>query len=82
MDAYTGRSIAFVHGALDKVLPASMSIELHDRAVEAGATTPDAWVVPDAGHTEAVFKDPAGYERRLVDVLHHGPGRPVAAGAA
>lgn len=66
LDAYTGRSIAFAHGALDTVLPASMSTELHDRAVTAGATTPDAWIVPDAGHTEAVFKDPAGYEQRLV----------------
>jgi fermentation-respiration switch protein FrsA (DUF1100 family) len=76
VDAYTGRSIAFVHGALDKVLPASMSVELHDRAVEAGATTPDAWVVPDAGHTEAVFKDPAGYERRLVDFFTTALGAP------
>jgi dipeptidyl aminopeptidase/acylaminoacyl peptidase len=76
VDAYGGRSIAFVHGALDDVLPASMSRELHDRAVAAGATTPDAWIVPDAGHTEAVFKDPAGYEQRLVDFFSGALGQP------
>jgi fermentation-respiration switch protein FrsA (DUF1100 family) len=76
VDAYAGRSIAFVHGALDKVLPASMSTELHDRAVAANATTPDAWVVGDAGHTEAVFKDPAGYERRLVSFFTAALGAP------
>lgn len=76
VDAYAGRSIAFVHGALDKVLPSSMATELHDRAVTAGATTPDAWIVPDAGHTEAVFKDPAGYEQRLVAFFSAGLGAP------
>ena len=76
VDAYTGRSIAFAHGALDKVLPASMSTELHDRAVTAGATTPDAWIVADAGHTEAVFKDPAGYEQRLVEFFTAALGAP------
>jgi len=66
VERYDGRSIAFVHGALDPVLPSSMSIELHDRAVAAGATTPDVWIVQGAGHTEAVFTDPAGYEQRLI----------------
>jgi hypothetical protein len=76
VDAYGGRSIAFVHGALDRVLPASMSGELHERAVGAGATSPDAWVVPNAGHTEAVFKDPAGYEQRLVAFFDEALGQP------
>ncbi len=76
VDAYAGRSIAFVHGALDKVLPSSMAIELHDRAVKAGATTPDAWVVAGAGHTEAVFKDPAGYGQRLVTFFSTALGAP------
>jgi len=76
VDTYGGRSIAFVHGALDPILPASMSIELHDRAVKAGATTPDAWIVPHAAHTEAVFKDPAGYERRLVAFFTAALGTP------
>jgi fermentation-respiration switch protein FrsA (DUF1100 family) len=76
VDHYGGRAIAFVHGALDPVLPPSMSVELHDRAVAAGATTPDVWIVGDAGHTEAVFKDPAGYEERLVAFFTAALGAP------
>ena len=75
-DDRSGRSIAFVHGALDKVLPSSMTLELHDAAVKAGATTPDAWVVAGAGHTEAVFTDPAGYEQRLVAFFTAALGAP------
>jgi len=63
---YTGRSVAFVHGELDPVLPASMATELHAVAVDAGAITPDPWIVADAGHTEAVFHEPDEYDRRLV----------------
>jgi uncharacterized protein len=63
---YAGRHLAFVHGELDRVLPPSMSVELHDAAVAAGATSPDPWIVPDAGHTEGIYYDPAGYEQRLV----------------
>ena len=76
VDAYGGRSIAFVHGALDAVLPSSMSIELHDRAVAAGATTPDAWIVGNAVHTGAVFTDPAGYEQRLIAFFTAALGTP------
>jgi fermentation-respiration switch protein FrsA (DUF1100 family) len=76
VDRYDGRSIAFVHGALDKVLPASLATEMHDRAVAAGVTTPDAWIVADAAHTEAVFKDPAGYEQRLVAFFTTALGAP------
>jgi uncharacterized protein len=64
--AYDGRQIAFVHGEKDKVLPASMAVELHDAAAAAGAITPEAWIVPDAGHTQGIYYDPAGYEQRLV----------------
>ena len=66
VDRYGGRSIAFVHGELDKVLPASMAQELHARAVAAGATTPEAWIVPGAGHTEGVYVAPDEYETRLL----------------
>ncbi len=76
VDAYTGRSIAFVHGADDVVLPATMANELHDRAVAAGATTPDAWVVPVAGHTQGIYVDPAGYESRLIEFLTGALGAP------
>jgi len=76
VDAYAGRSIAFVHGADDVVLPASMATELHARAVAAGATTPDAWIVPGAGHTQGTYVDPAGYEQRLVAFFSAALGAP------
>lgn len=74
--AYTGRSIAFVHGADDAVLPASMATELHSAAVAAGASTPDAWIVPGAGHTQGIYVDPAGYEQRLVSFFTTALGAP------
>ena len=63
---YAGRHLAFAHGEKDEVLPASMSVALRDAAVAAGAMSPDAWIVPDAGHTQGIYYDPAGYEQRLV----------------
>jgi dipeptidyl aminopeptidase/acylaminoacyl peptidase len=76
LDAYDGRNVAFVHGEKDTALPASFAAEMHDRAIAAGATTPDAWVVPGAKHTEGVYNDPAGYERRLVDFFTEALGQP------
>ncbi len=76
VEEYAGRSIAFVHGADDAVLPATMAVELHDRAVAAGATTPDAWIVPGAGHTQGVYVDPAGYESRLIEFFAGALGAP------
>jgi dipeptidyl aminopeptidase/acylaminoacyl peptidase len=63
---YRGRALAFVHGEKDAILPAAMSQELHDAAVAAGASSPDVWVVPGAGHTQGIYFDPKGYEARLV----------------
>jgi fermentation-respiration switch protein FrsA (DUF1100 family) len=60
-----GRSIAFVHGEADTVLPATMALNLRAAAVAAGASSPDVWVVPGAGHTEAIYRAPADYEQRL-----------------
>lgn len=76
VDTLGGRSVAFVHGADDPALPAHFATELHDAAVTAGATTPDAWIVPDARHTEGVFRDPGGYERRLVAFFGSALGAP------
>jgi uncharacterized protein len=73
---YAGRHIAFVHGAVDSVLPARYATELHDAAAAAGAVTPDAWIVPEAGHTEGVYVDPDGYGRRLVDFFAWALGKP------
>ena len=76
MANYAGRSIAFVHGAEDVVLPASMATELHDAAVAAGARTPDAWIVPGAGHTKGIYLDPAGYEQAMVAFFGGALGTP------
>lgn len=76
LDAFRGRSVALVHGANDKVLPASMATEMRDRAVAAGVSTPDAWIVPGAGHTEGIYVDPAGYEQRLVAFFGAALGGP------
>jgi len=73
---YGGRHVAFVHGELDEVLPASMSLELHDAAVAAGATTPDAWIIPGARHTQGIYVDPKGYEERLVSFFTDALGTP------
>ena len=71
-----GRSIAFVHGAADATLPAAWATELRDAAVSAGATSPAVWVVPAAGHTEAIYLATAEYEARLVSFFDGtiGPG--------
>lgn len=78
VDKYAGRHLAFIHGSDDPVLPAEMATQLHDRAVAAGAQVADVWVVSGAGHTEGVYRDPAGYEARLVaffgEALAHGAG--------
>jgi fermentation-respiration switch protein FrsA (DUF1100 family) len=62
---YDGRHLAFVHGAIDATLPASGSTTLHDVAAAAGAHVADTWIVPGAGHTDAIYKDPSDYEQRL-----------------
>ncbi|MHB8958528.1 MAG: alpha/beta hydrolase [Candidatus Limnocylindrales bacterium] len=75
---YQGRHLAFAHGADDAVLPASMATTNHDAAAAAGARVADVFVVSGAGHTEAVYKDPAGYEARLVAFF----GEALAQGAS
>lgn len=62
---YSGRYLAFAHGADDPVLPAAMAAENHAAAVAAGVHVADTFIVPGARHTEAIYVDPAGYEARL-----------------
>lgn len=75
---YQGRYLAFVHGVDDPVLPAAMAITLHDAAVAAGAHVTDTWEVPNAKHTEAIYRDPSGYESRLVTFFGGALGQPGA----
>jgi len=73
---FGGRAIAFVQGGQDVILPPAMAEEMHAAAVAAGASTPDLWIVPEAGHTEAVFMEPATYEDRLVSFFTDALGAP------
>jgi fermentation-respiration switch protein FrsA (DUF1100 family) len=73
---YQGRSLAFAHGARDKVLPVAMATTMHDAAAAAGAHVADVYVVPNAGHTEEVYADPSGYEARIVAFFGQALGGP------
>lgn len=74
--SYAGRDIAFVHGATDEILPAQMSRDLRAAAVAAGAVSPEAWIVPDAGHTREVYEAPAAYATHLTDFFDQALGQP------
>ncbi len=74
--AYGGRHIAFVHGAADSILPAQMSRDLQAAAVAAGATSPEAWIVPEAKHTEEIYVAPDVYADRLVTFFDEALGQP------
>lgn len=75
-----GRSIAFVHGEADATLPVAWATDLHDAAVGAGARSPAVWVVPSAGHTEAIYLATAEYETRLAGFFDAAIGPGATAG--
>lgn len=76
VERYAGRHLAFVHGGADDVLPSSMAVELQAAAVRARAISGPAWIVPGAGHTDAIYVDNAGYRDRLVAFFEDALGRP------
>ena len=59
-----GRHLFVTHGAEDSATYVSHAYEIDEAARAAEALT-DLWIVPEADHTEAMFLDPAEYERRL-----------------
>jgi dipeptidyl aminopeptidase/acylaminoacyl peptidase len=59
-----GRHLFISHGAEDQATYLSAANELDEAARSAGVLT-DLWIVPEAGHTDAMFLDPAEYEERL-----------------
>jgi dipeptidyl aminopeptidase/acylaminoacyl peptidase len=73
---YSGRDIAFAHGAADAVLPARMSQDLQAAATASGARSPDAWIVPDAKHTQEIYVAPDEYRERLVGFFDQALGQP------
>jgi dipeptidyl aminopeptidase/acylaminoacyl peptidase len=60
-----GRPLFVTHGTADSRLSVDYARDLI-AAVEADGGSVGSWIVPGAEHTEAMFLDPAGYERRLV----------------
>ena len=59
-----GRPIFITHGLLDQRLSVRYAYEL-GAGVAAHGQIAGLWIVPDAGHTEAILLHPAEYERRM-----------------
>jgi fermentation-respiration switch protein FrsA (DUF1100 family) len=72
-----GRHLFITHGAEDEATYVAHAMELDVAARSAGVLT-DLWIVPEAGHTDAMFLHPAEYEERLAGFfgsgLESGPG--------
>jgi uncharacterized protein len=61
-----GRPIFLTHGLLDQRINVRYAYELA-ASVAAHGEVAGLWIVPDAGHTEAIRLHPADYEQRLSD---------------
>ena len=61
-----GRPIFLTHGLLDQRINVRYAYELA-ASVAAHGEVAGLWIVPDAGHTEAIRLHPAEYEQRLSD---------------
>lgn len=59
-----GRSLAITHGTDDGRLSVEYARVLADAALASGVRV-ESWIVPGAGHTEAIVLQPTEYERRL-----------------
>ncbi|HET7677980.1 MAG TPA: alpha/beta fold hydrolase [Candidatus Limnocylindrales bacterium] len=59
------RAVYLTHGAADRRLCTCYVAELA-AALRAAGGSVEPWIVPDSGHVEAIVRQPAEYERRLV----------------
>jgi dipeptidyl aminopeptidase/acylaminoacyl peptidase len=62
--AMGGRTLFITHGTADARLSVSYAEDLITAATGAGVDV-TSWIVPGAGHTRAMWLNPAGYEDRL-----------------
>lgn len=62
----TGRKLFITHGTADERLSVEYGYRLIEAAEAAGVDV-GSWIVPGAGHTQAMRLDHEGYERHLVD---------------
>lgn len=70
-----GRPIFLTHGLLDERISVRYVYELA-ASVAAHGQVAGLWVVPDAGHTEALRLQPSEYERRMREFFLGALGRP------
>ena len=59
--AATSTPVLLIHGAADVNIPAGQSRELHT----ANPRGTELWIVPGAGHAEALGAEPQEYKRRV-----------------
>jgi dipeptidyl aminopeptidase/acylaminoacyl peptidase len=71
------RPIAIIHGAADQRMPVKQAYTLR-QAVEDNGGHPYFWIVDGADHTQAVYKQPDEYQRRLADFFGPAIGVPAA----
>jgi uncharacterized protein len=62
----TGRNLFITHGTADDRLSVQYAYQLI-AAAEAAGVKVESWIVPDAGHTQAMRLDRKQYERQLVE---------------
>ncbi len=72
-----GRPVYIVHGTADTRLPVKHAYTLA-AAIRAAGGTVEPWILPGVGHVQAVFTQPAQYERRLVQFFGASLGLPAA----
>jgi dipeptidyl aminopeptidase/acylaminoacyl peptidase len=63
------RPLFITHGTADQRLSVDYAHDLEEARRAAGGTV-ESWIVPGAGHTEAMLLQPDEYERRLVDFFN------------
>lgn len=62
----SGRHLFISHGAADSATYVAHAYEI-DAAARAAEALTDLWIVPEADHTEAMFRHPLEYEHRLAE---------------
>lgn len=80
MPRLADRGLLIIHGLEDEVVPPfhAEALIAAAEAARVGSSAPfQVWLVPDASHVGAYRRDPAGYERRVIDLLARTFG-PVA----
>lgn len=80
MAKLNGRPIAIIHGTADTRMPIKHAYALI-QAVKDHGGNPFVWLVDGVDHTQAVYKQPAEYERRLAEFLGPAIGVPATATA-